>query len=199
MTGFKNKIITAENLYSRTILTKADLANSEDDFNFRFNTKFNMMTIFSKLILVSLMISSVYPYTLEATIETDDDHLDDILGEEVNEMDYSNIGDFLGSNNNGSSNDVSNNGNKVNFDFVNENSIDEQLSRSDYSYTLSSLDIFLIVLGSLAPFGLGVVCICYCCVLCCENIHKRRVEAGMEVEETLAEASGQEEVSVKTS
>ena len=72
-------------------MTKANLANSEDDFNFRFNTKFNMMTIFSKLILVSLLISSVYPYTLEATIEAEDDHLDDILGEEVNEMDYSNI------------------------------------------------------------------------------------------------------------
>ena len=124
-----------------------------------------MMTTILRLLLVASVISRL---DAAAGVEVDKD-LEDILGEEVGEMSYSDVKDLIGSRGNNSSSHR-----EGNFDVVNERTIDNELSDSDSSSSLASWQIFLIVLGSLGPFSLVLVGLCYCTVLCCEKVQGER-------------------------
>ena len=117
----------------------------------------------AKLLLLLFVANSLYrPTSADST--TND--TEDILGEKVNEMSYSDIKDALGNQNNSDTNN--------DFDVVVEYIIDEALSEEPKKSTEHTKLIVYIVVFASGPILFVLTAILYCLVLACEKHQKKQ-------------------------
>ena len=125
------------------------------------------MKSLAKLLLLLLLTSSLYCPTFAASTQvgsTEATDTEDILGEQVNEMSYSDIEEMLGNSNNSHADN--------HFVVVNEENIDKELSESKTAINHTGLMVIGIILAS-APLLLIVTAILFCLVLAYEKYQKK--------------------------
>ena len=120
----------------------------------------------ANLLLLLLVTTGLYRSTSGATKDTDTD-TEDILGEQVNEMSYSDIKELLGNSSKSDKND------QDHFVVVNEKEIDEELSETEKSTNHTGLIVLIVILAS-GPILFLITAILYCVVLAYEKYHKKR-------------------------
>ena len=115
----------------------------------------------AKLLLLLFVANILYRPTSAVSNDTED-----ILGEKVNEMSYSDIKDALGNQNNSDTNN--------DFDVVAEYIIDEALSEEPKKSIEHTKLIFIGVVFASGPILFVLLFILYCLVLACEKHQKKR-------------------------
>ena len=124
----------------------------------------------ANLLLLLFVTTSLYSSTSGAsgplgTTKANDTETEDILGEQVNEMSYSDIEELLGNSSKSDKND--------HFVVVNEESIDEELSEAEKPTNHTGLIVIIVVLAS-GPILFLLTAILYCVVLAYEKYNKKR-------------------------
>ena len=124
----------------------------------------------ANLLLLLFVTTSLYSSTSGAsgplgTTKANDTETEDILGEQVNEMTYSDIEEMLGNSSKSDKND--------HFLVVNEDKIDEELSEAEKPSNHTGLIVIIVVLAS-GPILFLLTAILYCVVLGYEKYHKKR-------------------------
>ena len=128
----------------------------------------------ANLLLLLLVTTGLYRSTSGASTSlgtTKDNATDteDILGEHVNEMSYSDIEEMLGNSNKSDKNGQ--------FVVVNEESIDEELSEVGHSQNLTGLIVIIVILAS-GPILFLMTALFYCVVLAYEKYQKKHRNGG---------------------
>ena len=126
------------------------------------------MKSLAKLLLLLFVTSSVYRSASAASTKvgaTNDTDTVDILGEQVNEMSYSDIEEMLGNSNKSD-----------HFVVVNEENIDEELSETKRS-DLTGVVVIIVILA-IGPILFIITAILYCLVLAYEKCQKKRSNGG---------------------
>ena len=125
----------------------------------------------ARLLLLALVTSSLLDYPAYGasppTETTKDTETEDLLGEKVNEMSYSDIEETLGNSNKSDK--------SSGFDVVNEESIDSELKEKDKSPDITGL-IVLVVFFAIGPILFIIIAILYCVVLAYEKCCKKPEE-----------------------
>ena len=124
----------------------------------------------ANLLLLLFVTTSLYSSTSGASgplgiTKANDTETEDILGEQVNEMSYSDIEELLGNSSKSDKND--------HFVVVNEESIDEELSEAEKPTNHTGLIVIIVVLAS-GPILFLLTAILYCVVLGYEKYNKKR-------------------------
>ena len=118
------------------------------------------MTGSAKLLLLLFVASSFNP-SASTSNETED-----ILGEEVNEMSYSDIMDVLRNKNNQSDTDG--------FDVVEESVINEELAEETQTTLNITYAIIFFAIFASGPILFIITALLYCLALACEKRQKKR-------------------------
>ena len=127
------------------------------------------MKSLAKLVLLLFVTSSFYPSTSAAPTQvgtTKDTDTEDILGEQVDEMSYSDISEMLGNSNKSD-----------HFVVVNEKKIDQELSETEKSTDLTGVIVIVVILA-IGPVLFIITAILYCLVLAYEKFQKKRSNGG---------------------